>query len=165
MDRFAKITTDQIRNSAEDRPRERIYLANAESRVEHINAQRRLIKQSLVFRRNLLLLPFRFLARMVKLYLGLDASRQFARAERLHEVIIRTGMDAFEFVVLACARRKENKWSLLKRRIGAQFAQQAETIQPGHHHVAKDKIRLTFASGGKGRLAVGDCRHVEALAK
>ena len=53
MDHLVEIAADQVRNVAEDRPRDRVHRGDAEVLVDEVHAERRLVEQRLELRARL----------------------------------------------------------------------------------------------------------------
>ena len=65
------------------------------------------------------------------------ARHQFARAERLDEVVVGAVLQPLNARLFAGARRQQNDRQLRALRILAHCAQQAESVEVRHHHVGK----------------------------
>ena len=95
----------------------------------------------------------------------LDPGDQFARAERLDEVVIRAGLHVLDARFLAGAGREQDDRHFAQPRIGTQRAQQAEAIQPGHHDIAEHEVGRVGVRRLQGGLPVGNRLHVKAPAQ
>ena len=71
---------------------------------------------------------------------GADASDQFIRAERLHEIIIGAGVEAVNAIFNLSFRREHQH----RHGIGeaTQLGADLEAIQLRHHHVEQDEVGL-----------------------
>ena len=85
-----------------------------------------------------------------------DAREQFARAERLDEILISAGIQALDSRLLARACRQQNDRDRASPFVGADRGQEAEPIEPGHHHVGQHEIRSAPANPGQRIAAVAD---------
>jgi hypothetical protein len=66
----------------------------------------------------------------------------------------RASIQTFGTRFLAGARRQQDDRQVAQRRIGADLAQQAETVQHRHHHVRQDKVGPVPADRIQRRLPV-----------
>ena len=89
---------------------------------------------------------------------AVDAAAQLAGAEGLGEVAIGTGGDAFDAGFLARAGREHEDGHRLERLVFAQGLQEAEAVEPGHHHVGHHELgrRLAGERQGLGTVVRGD---------
>src|ERR1700722_4628224 len=92
----------------------------------------------------------------------IDSGNQFARAERLHKVVVRASLQTFYTAFFTRARREQNDGDLTERWIVAHSAEQAEAVEPWHHDVGEDQVRRVSPHGFKSRFAIGDCLHLKA---
>jgi hypothetical protein len=73
-----------------------------------------------------------------QLKLRLDPGKQLAARERLGQVIVRAGLQAFDLRVLADTGRQQHDRQRASLVAGAEAADQAEAVQIGHHDVGND---------------------------
>ena len=79
--------------------------------------------------------------------LDVDARQQLARAERLDQVVVGSGIEPFDPRLLAGARREQDHRDVAGRGVGAQLAQEPEAVEPRHHDVGEDEVRPALARG------------------
>ena len=84
---------------------------------------------------------FRLTAERRHADLRIDARQQLPRAEGLGDVVVRASRDAFDAGFLPGPRGQKDDGDRTKSWIGAQFAKQAEAIEPWHHDVAQHEVR------------------------
>ena len=80
----------------------------------------------------------------------LDARHQLFGRERLGDVVISAGIEAFDLVLLLRARRQHDDRDVLAARIGAQLAREHGAGHVGQHPVEQNKVRPYFANQGVG---------------
>ena len=73
-------------------------------------------------------------------YLRLDARDQFARGERLDEIVVRSGLQPLDARLFAGTRRQQNHRYGLRPLVGTQALQQLEPVEPRHHDVGDDHV-------------------------
>src|SRR4029079_13311680 len=93
---------------AEDGPRDRVDSADAQGRVDEIDAQRGLIEQALELLAAIAQSLLRLAAQAGQLDLRVDARPQLARAERLDEVVVGPGGCPFDARLFAGAGREHD---------------------------------------------------------
>ena len=83
-----------------------------------------------------------------------DTGQQFLGAERLDQIVVGPGLHALDPALLARAGRQHDDRQAAGARVGPQCSQQAEAVEPGHHHVGQDQVRRLLDGRRKGRLAI-----------
>jgi hypothetical protein len=83
---------------------------------------------------------------------GRHTGQQLPGTERFHEVVIGPGLHAFDPALFPGTGRQHDDRHVSCAGVGAEFFQQTESVQPGHHHVGQDQIRRPFP-----------CRHQRCL--
>ncbi len=66
--------------------------------------------------------------------------QELAARERLPQVIVGARLEAFDSSLVAGPGRQHDDRNLGGGRVAAHLAQQAEAVEPGHHHVCQDEI-------------------------
>jgi hypothetical protein len=97
-----------------------------------------------------------FTAQLRHLQVRPDARLQLARAERLDQIVVGAGVHAFDAALLARARGEHDHRRVARARVGAQRAQEPESVEPRHHHVGEHEIRTAIAHRLERRLSVCD---------
>ena len=69
---------------------------------------------------------------------GLHARYQLSGIERLDDVVVGARLHALDAIFLASTSRDEDHRAMRSARIRAQSAQQSNTVEPRHHHIAQD---------------------------
>jgi len=92
---------------------------------------------------------------------GTDAGGEFARAERLGDVVVRADREPDDFVRLLGPGREHHH---VDRGGGAQLAEYLETVQPRKHDVQHDDIRMEGLRLGQCGGAVRRRLHLEPVA-
>ncbi len=95
-----------------------------------------------------------------QLHLAAHARQQFVGGERLDEVIVGAGLQALDLRLLAGAGRQQDQGHVLDRFVRADLADQAETIEARHHHVAEHQVGRVAQDRRERRLAIGRRVHV-----
>ena len=85
-----------------------------------------------------------------------DAREQLPRREGLHEVVIRSGFETFEYRLLTDARGEEQDGDRLRSGVCSERPQKSNAVHARHHHIAEHQIGRTGESGGESGLAVAD---------
>ena len=91
----------------------------------------------------------------------LDARHEFARAERLGDVIVRAHLQAEHLVHLRGARGQDQDGHAARGVVGAQQAAHLQTRQPGEHDVENDERRPLPGRQVEADLAVAGLDHGE----
>ena len=86
---------------------------------------------------------------------GAHPRQQLARGERLHEIVVRAGLEALDLRFLAGPCRQEDDRDAGGRRVPADRAQDAETVEAGHHHVGQEQVRRLPSHRRHRGLAIG----------
>ena len=86
----------------------------------------------------------------------IDPRDQFARGERLDQIVVRALLHALDARLFARARGKQHDGYGLCLGIGAEFADQPEAVQVRHHDVREHEIRRVRPRRLQCRAAVGD---------
>ena len=120
---------DAAGDGAEDGQGDWIDLADAEIRVDHVDADRRLIEQRLELCPLLAQLALGVAPHAHEGETRLDARQQLTRTEGLDQVVVGPGVESFDPRLLASTRRQQDHRQLASARIGAQLAQQTEAVQ------------------------------------
>jgi hypothetical protein len=93
---FSKITTKRIRNLAESPECRRVHLRNPEIGIHKVDSERRLVEQCFKLCRSLPHALFSLLAQPSELEVSSDPRQEFAGAEWLGQVIVRTVSNALD---------------------------------------------------------------------
>ena len=72
---------------------------------------------------------------------GFANRRAPAAPARLGDIVVRASRDAFDAGFLPGPRGQKDDGDRTESWIGAQFAKQAEAIEPWHHEVAQHEVR------------------------
>src|SRR6266849_4449229 len=91
-------------------------------------------------------------ARPLELQMGTYPREQLARRERLHQVVVRARIEAFDRLLFSRPRGQQDDRYRRRARILTQRPDQPEAVQPWHHHIAHHHVR----SGGTNRLERGE---------
>ena len=83
-----------------------------------------------------------------------DSRRELARREGLDQIVVGAGTKARDPFGFASTGGEQQHRQCPRERIVAERTQQLEPVQPRHHHVADDKIRLAIADRGERRVTV-----------
>ena len=83
---------------------------------------------------------------------GLHAGDQFARRERLGQVVVGPEFEAQQLVELVVAGREHDD---RRRRVAADGSSHVQAVGPGQAQVQDDEVRLALADRGEGGRAVG----------
>src|SRR6266849_1270466 len=83
-----------------------------------------------------------------------DARQQFARAERLGDVIVGAHLQAHDAVGFFAARGEHEDGETIERIIPADFPANVEAGKPRKHEVEKQEIRRRFLEGAQAAAAV-----------
>ena len=98
-----------------------------------------------------LILPARGLAPDAgHLQMGPDPGQQLTGAEGLDEVVVRPGGQPFHPRLHARPGGEQDHGHGAGSRVGAKLLQEAEAVQPRHHHVRQHQVRRPIAGGGQG---------------
>src|SRR5579885_503549 len=79
-----------------------------------------------------------------------NTRKQFLDSERLHHVVVRSGIERRHFIAFGVAHRKHDD-----RRLGrtADFAARLDSSDPGHVHIEQNEVGLILANDVDGLLA------------
>src|ERR1700761_9394204 len=80
----------------------------------------------------------------------LDAGNEFARAERLNEIVISVSAHSFYPGLFAGTRGQQNNGDGAELRIRTKFAQKPKSVEARHHDVRQHQIGLARSYGGEG---------------
>jgi hypothetical protein len=93
---------------------------------------------------------------------GVDPRQQFARTERLGDVVIRATFEARDLVVLVGARREHDHWHVLGVLVALDGTRELETTLVGQHPVHEQQVgTLVSDARARGRAVLG-LTHVES---
>ena len=90
----------------------------------------------------------------------LDASDEFARAERFRDVVVRADREADELVDLLGPRRQHDDVDV---RLGSQLPQHLQAIETRHRHIEQDQIGMMFPDDAERLVSVGGLHDLEAF--
>jgi hypothetical protein len=76
-----------------------------------------------------------------QLDVGGDAGEQLPRRERLDEVVVGARLEPLARGLFAGPGRDQDHGEGGERGVGPDLAEQAEAVEPGHHHVGQDQVR------------------------
>ena len=141
VDEFVEVAAGHsIWDIAKRRKCHRIDLADPEIGIHHEYSQRSLVEQGLELGRTQSHRFGRLVAETRHFQMRLDSGQQFARAERLDQIVVRAGMHSLDPRLFTRTRRKQNDRNVSEIRVGTKFAQQPEAVQPRHHHVCQHQV-------------------------
>src|SRR5229473_60552 len=92
-----------------------------------------------------------------------DARQQFARAERLGDVIVSAHLEAHDAVGFFAARGEHENGQAIQRVVPANFPADIEPGNFGKHEVEKQEIRRRFLQGIKTAGAVEGCLDLKSF--
>ena len=78
---------------------------------------------------------FGFPAQARQLQIARHARQQFARRERLGQIVVGAGFETAHARLFPGAGRQQQHRRFAQVRVAAQFAQQTEAVEPRHHHI------------------------------
>ena len=93
---------------------------------------------------------------------GFDAGNQFARVERLGQVVIRAHFESQDFIdILVTSGEHEDGCRVIYR---TQTPADFKTVEPGEHDVQYNKSRMLACYGSKSRFSIVDRGNAKAFA-
>ena len=97
-----------------------------------------------------------------KVEIRLDARHEFARRERLGQIVVGAGAQPVDLGLLAGAGGEQDHRDGLQSVIGTHRRQQTETVELRHHDVGQHERGRARARGAQRRFAVADRLHAIA---
>ena len=102
----------------------------------------------------------RFAPKERHLEVGVHAGQEFARGERLRQVVVGLGVEALHPRIFARARRQHDDGQVAQLGVVAHFAQEAEAVEARHHDVGQHQIGLARPHRRQRLHAVRDRLHL-----
>ncbi len=94
---------------------------------------------------------------------GRDAGQQFARGERLGDIVVGPGLQAAHPVILALARGQHDDGDVRRFLVAAQAAAHLDAADTLDHPVEDDEVGRFFLRHDHGFLAIGGDAHIITL--
>ena len=101
----------------------------------------------------------------VELEVGPDAGKQLSRAERLDQVVVGAGLEAFDDALLSGPGGDHDDRNMERRRVLMERFEQAKAVQSRHHHVGQHEVGWVGPRELEGGLAVRSGSYVVRLAE
>ena len=97
-----------------------------------------------------------------QLQVCIDAGDQLAGAERLQKIVIGACFESLNLRFLASTRREQDDRYIAKSIICTDRSNEAEPVEPRHHHIGEDEVRTPRPGGVERRLTVWNRLHLIA---